>query len=254
MLKIFSTQPKGLSHLAAAAVALMATAGAFAAGGSVATDAEATIKAAVERNTQGKVRVDSVSPSPIPGLYEVISGQDVLYVDRTGRFGIDGQLIDMQLQRDLTEPRREQLQRISFSELPLDLALKHVQGDGKRVLAVFEDPGCGVCRVMTKFLDQLPNVTVYRFMYPISGDGALRQAQAAWCSRDRQQAWSSVMRGGELAPAAASCDLSGLSRIQQLGDRLRVNNTPTVFLSDGRRLIGATPPEQFIAALDSLGR
>jgi thiol:disulfide interchange protein DsbC len=253
MLDFFPVLSQGLRHLVAAVSMSLAASAALAAGGA-ATGTEAAIKAAVERNTQGKVRVDSVSPSAIPGLYEVVSGQDVLYVDPTGRYGIDGQLIDMQQQRDLTEARREQLLRIRFSDLPLDLALKRVQGNGKRVLAVFEDPGCGVCRALTKFLDQLPDVTVYRFMYPISGDGALRQAQAAWCARDRQQAWSSVMRGGELAPPSAGCDLTGLSRIQQLGDRLRVNNTPTVFLSDGRRLIGATPPDQFIAALDSLGR
>lgn len=227
---------------------------ALAADGSNPSATEAALKGAIERNTQGRIRVDSVTPSPIAGIYEVTTGQDVLYVDSTGRYGFDGQLIDMQLQKDLTDARREQLQRIRFGDLPLELALKRVQGNGKRVIAVFEDPGCGICRVLTKFLDQLPDVTVYRFMYPISGEGAIKQAQAAWCAPDRALAWTALMRGGEAAQAVGRCDLAGLARIQQLGDRLKVNNTPTVFLSDGRRLIGATPPDQFIAALDSIGR
>jgi thiol:disulfide interchange protein DsbC len=245
--------PPLLLRLCVGALAVVG-ANAFSADPATALSTAVAIKAAVERNTQGKVHVDSVTPSPIPGVYEVVSGHEVLYVDATGRYGIDGQMIDMQQQRDLTAARHEQLQRIGFNELPLDLALKRVQGNGKRVLAVFEDPGCAACRALTKFIDQLPDVTVYRFMYPISGDAALRQTQAAWCSRDRHEAWSSLMRGGELMTPHSNCDLSGLARIQAVGDRLRINNTPTVFLADGRRLIGATPPDQFIAALDSLER
>ena len=211
------------------------------------------IKQAIERNTQGKVPVDSVRPSAIPALYEVVSGHDILYVDASGRYGIEGQLLDMLKQRDLTSERRDQLTRINFETLPLELALKTVRGNGKRVLAVFEDPGCPVCRVLTKFIDQLPDVTVYTFMYPVTSPESLPQAQAAWCASDRRGAWATLMRGGP-APRATLCDLSGLARIQQLGDQLRIDGTPTVFLGNGRRLVGATPPDQFIAALDEASR
>jgi len=209
------------------------------------------IKAAIERHTQGKVQVSSVQASPVAGIYEVLSGQEVFYVDATGRYGfVDGRLVDLQSSRDLTAERLDALTRIDFQALPLDLAMRQVRGSGRRVIAVFEDPGCPVCRVLTKFIDQLPDATVYRFMYPVTDPASPPKARDAWCARDRRAAWSRLMAGGAV-PASAPCDTSGLERIVALGDRLRIQGTPTVFLANGRRLVGATPPDQFLAALDA---
>jgi thiol:disulfide interchange protein DsbC len=212
----------------------------------------ARIKAAVERHTAGKVPVTAVHATPIPSLFEVVSGLEVFYVDATGRYGlVDGRLVDMRDSRDLTAVRLESLTRIDFKRLPLDLAIKEVRGDGRRVMAIFEDPGCPVCRVLHKFIAQLPDVTVYRFMFPLTDPQSLPLAHAAWCSKDRKAAWAGLMAGTAAPPPASGpCDTTGLARIRSLGDQLQIQGTPTVFLANGRRLVGATPPEQFIAALD----
>jgi thiol:disulfide interchange protein DsbC len=214
---------------------------------------EAKIKAAVEANTQGKLTIDSVTKSPIPGLFELTSGPDILYVDAAGRYAIEGQLIDLQTQRDLTRERQDKLSRIDFSKLPLTLAIKTVRGNGKRTLAIFEDPLCQVCRVLHQFMAQLTDVTLYTFIYPVTGPESVPLAQAAWCAPDRQKTWHQLMGNtpAQSLPPPTQCDLSGLEKIQQLGNALHVNATPTVFLSNGKRLIGATPPEQFIAELDA---
>jgi thiol:disulfide interchange protein DsbC len=39
--------------------------------------------------------------------------------------------------------------------------------------------------------------------------------------------------------------------ILKFGEKYRIQNTPTVFLGNGKRLIGATPPEQFMTELDA---
>lgn len=54
---------------------------------------------------------------------------------------------------------------IPFNKLPLQHAIKEVHGDGSRVMALFEDPFCPICRVFTKFVDQIDNVTIYRFIF-----------------------------------------------------------------------------------------
>lgn len=209
------------------------------------------IRIAVERHTQGKVVPSAVAPTPVAGIYEVVSGQEVFYVDASGRYAfVEGRLVDLQGSRDLTADRLEALSRIDFRQLPLELAVRQVRGSGRRVLAVFEDPGCPVCRVLHKFIDQLPDVTVYRFMYPVTDPASAPMARDAWCTSDRQAAWSRLMAGGGVAPAPA-CDTAGLERIVALGDQLQIQGTPTVFLANGRRLVGATPPDQFLAALEA---
>lgn len=215
---------------------------------------EQKIKEAVESNTAGKVSVSSVAKSPIPGIYEVTSGMDVFYVDSTGRYGfVDGRLVDMKESKDLTALRLEKLTSINFKDLPLELAIKTVQGNGKRVIAVFEDPACPICVALHKFLMQIPDATVYTFMYPVVSPDSIPKAQAAWCSVDRAKAWSTLMQGGQVA-GAKPCDTSGLSRIASIGDKLNISGTPTVFLSDGRRLVGATPPDQLMTAIDEAAR
>ena len=212
------------------------------------------LKAAVEANTQGQVQVDSVRPTPVDGLFEVTTkGLDLFYVDRTGRYGlVDGRLVDMRQHKDLTLARLQELRSIDFSKLPLNLAIK--QGDGRRVLAVFEDPTCPVCKTLHKFIAQIPDTTVYHFMFPVVTPEALPMAAAAWCAPNRAEAWEAAMQGS-IKPTTEPprCDISGIQQIVKAGEALHVSGTPTVFLANGQRLQGAVPPDQFIEALEQAG-
>lgn len=223
--------------------------------GPVATATAERIRATVSRNTQGKVVIDSLYPSPVAGVFEAVSGEDVFYVDASGRYGfVDGRLVDLVQSFDITSLRIDRISRIDFSKLPLELAITEVRGNGSRKLAVFEDPLCPICKTMTTFLGQIPNATVYRFPYPvIDPKASVAIARAAWCAPDRRAAWASAMRG-EKPQAGPNCDYSGLGRILKLGESLGVHETPTVFLGDGKRLKGAVPPEEFMKAVDASTR
>ena len=227
---------------------------AVAAPGDLSTAQKAQLKAAVERYSEGKVQVDSVAKTPIPGLLEITSGLDVFYVDASGRYAmVEGRLIDLQTKKDITQERLDHLNRVDFAALPLHLAIKTVQGTGRRAIAIFEDPTCPVCKSLHKFIAQLPDVTVYTFVYPVVSPEALPITQAAWCASNKAQAWEAAMTGNVPPPGhAATCDTSAIKTILALGDKLQVQGTPTVFLANGRRLVGATPPEQFLEALNEL--
>jgi thiol:disulfide interchange protein DsbC len=227
---------------------------AWATEGNLTTAQKEQLKASVERYSEGKVQVDGVAKTPIPGLFEVTSGLDVFYVDATGRYAmVDGRLFDLKTKTDTTQARIDQLNRIDFASLPLHLAIKTVQGTGRRAIAIFEDPTCPICKSLHKFIAQVPDVTVYTFAYPVVSPDALPITQAAWCAPNRALAWEAAMTGN--APPAgntANCDTSSIRSILALGEKLQVQGTPTVFLANGRRLVGATPPDQFIDALDEL--
>ena len=216
---------------------------------------EASIKQAIERNTQGKVRVDAIQATPAKGIYQIISDGEIFYTDASGRYGlVGGSLVDMQTQKDLTTPVVEQLTSVPFKSLPLKYAIKEVHGNGKRQITLFEDPNCPICRVFTKFVSQLDDVTIYRFMFPVIDPSSQQLARTAWCSGDRAAAWEAAMAGRRIT-GDQSCDVSGLAEILKFGEKHRIQNTPTVFLGNGKRLVGATSPEQFIAELDaSVGR
>lgn len=235
---------KSLIASAAAIAALAASAGAFA----QSTD---SIKANIEQFTGGKVKVDRIEKTPVPGLYEVISDGEVLYTDSTGRFGIvGGAMVDMKTQADLTAQSLDQLTSVAWDKLPLQGAIKEVHGNGGRKMALFEDPNCPVCKVFTKFADQLDDVTIYHVPYPVISPESQTLARIAWCAKDRGAAWKALMHG-ERFDGSKDCDVTGLATILKFGEQYKVDATPTVFLGNGRRLVGATPPDQFIAALNA---
>src|SRR5690348_15047839 len=62
----------------------------------------APIKKAIESRFAG-IKVLDVIPSPINGLYEVYTGDRILYSDPTGDHLIVGSLIDSRTQTDLTQ-------------------------------------------------------------------------------------------------------------------------------------------------------
>jgi thiol:disulfide interchange protein DsbC len=220
--------------------------------GAVAQSKASQLRTTIERNTQGKVKPGAIRSTPIAGMYAVEAGSEIFYVDESGRYGFSGAaLIDMQQRQDLTAAHMEQMHRVGFADLPLEHAIKEVRGNGSRKFAVFEDPNCPICKVFTKFVDQLDNVTVYKFMFPVISPDSVPLARTAWCAPDRGTAWRAIMAGSRPMGGKRDCDTAGLLAILKAGEKYRIQNTPTVFLVNGKRLVGATPPEVFMSELEA---
>lgn len=205
-----------------------------------ATADEADIKKAMEAKLGAKV--ESVSKSGYLGLYEIYADGNILYTDeKMTAFIAGGQLIEGKTMKNVTEERMRKLTAIKFSELPLERAIKQVRGDGKRVLATFEDPNCGYCKRLAKDLLKLDNVTIYTFLYPILSEDSIRKSKQIWCSADRAKAWNDWMVEGRAPAGKEDCDTSAVVKNQEFGRRLNISGTPTMFFGDGERVPGAMP-------------
>lgn len=193
--------------------------------------------------------VSSICRTPF-GLYEVIVDGEFFYVDEHANFLLTGNAFDLRTQENITATRKEDVYRVDFKTLPVEQAIRTVRGDGKRLLAIFEDPNCPYCKHFEKDLAKLDNATIYTFLYPILSrdrakpDDSYPKSRSIWCAPDRTQAWAHVMIDGEhLAEASASCQ-APLEDILKLGKRLHVTGTPTLIFTDGRRAPGAIPVDQ----------
>jgi thiol:disulfide interchange protein DsbC len=194
-------------------------------------------------------RFGEVSATPWPGVFEVLMGANLAYVDATGQFFLFGHLYDMQAQRDLTAQRKDAIVRIDFAALPLQDALKEVRGSGARTLVVFSDPDCPHCRRLEAEIAKLNDVTLYTFLLPIASlhPEARGKAIAVWCAGNRTVAWQALMREGK-APPARDCP-HPVDRTVALAERLGINGTPTLVAADGRMLAGAASLAQIEAWL-----
>jgi thiol:disulfide interchange protein DsbC len=186
----------------------------------------------------------SVSKSPVPGLYEINVGRQIIYSDANGDYLLLGDLIETRARTNLTQQRVADLNRIKFETLPLANAIKVVKGNGSRKIAVFSDPNCKYCRGFENTLRSIDNVTVYTFLYPILSPDSTTKAKSIWCASDRAQSWESWMVDRKAPTGAGLCDTTVLDKNLELGNTLNVSGTPTVFLTDGSRLPGAVSADE----------
>jgi thiol:disulfide interchange protein DsbC len=227
-----------------------------------------------------KTQFSNIRETNLPGIYEVVMGRNIAYVEGSGRHFIFGHLFDMPTQTDLTQQRKDQLglpsvaandvrdpapgqgapargpqaeeeRRIDFATLPRQDALQIVKGNGKRRLAVFSDPDCQYCKRLEENLVGLENATIDVYLFPIAqlhGD-APRKSKAVWCSKDKVRAWADLMTAGKDPGNQADCP-NPVDRNVALANKLGVRGTPTIVLPSGRVIPGAIPLASLNQMLD----
>ena len=216
------------SLLAAASLGLALTA----------TAQEPAIRKTLAERIPQLEKIDEVRATPMGGLYEVRVGTDLFYTDAKGNFLIQGELIDTKARRNLTEDRINKLTAVDFNALPLQDAFATVRGNGKRKLVVFADPNCGYCKRFERDLQNVDNVTIHTFLYPILSPDSAEKSRNIWCAKDRNNAWNDWMLR-EKTPAAASCDTAALQRNLAFGKKHKITGTPTLLFANGARVPGA---------------
>lgn len=201
---------------------------------------EADVRKGMEARLGAKV--ESVTKAGFLGLYEVYADGNIFYTDdKVTAIMVGAQLIDAKSMKNVTEERMRKLTAIKFNELPLDRAIKQVRGDGKRVLATFEDPNCGYCKRLARDLQKLENITIYTFLLPILSEDSVKKSKQIWCAADRAKAWNDWMVDGKAPSGREDCDTAAITRNQEFGRKLNITGTPTMFFGNGERVPGAMP-------------
>ena len=211
---------------------------------------DADIQANLEARFPG-AKVKSVTASPVAGLYEVIMDDNqIIYADDKADYILVGELLDAKTRKSLTREKQDDLNKVSFSDLPLNNAVKIVKGDGSRQIAVFTDVDCPYCKKLEQELAKLDNVTIYYFLYPLPmHTDAPRKSKLVWCSADRAKAWNELMHKGKVPDGKGDCD-NPIDANLKLGESLGIQGTPAIILTDGKRIPGYMPAAQLDARIN----
>ncbi len=207
-------------------------------GQAFAASPEDTIRQTLNERIPQLTKIDEVRTTPMQGLYEVRVGTDVFYTDAQGNYLIQGELIDTQARRNLTEDRIKALTAVKFSDLPLNDAIKVVQGKGERHIAVFADPNCGYCKRFERDMQSVDNVTMHVFLIPILSPDSVEKSRNIWCAKDQAKAWQDYMLKGEKS-TSATCDTKALERNLAFAHKYKITGTPTIVFTDNTRVPGA---------------
>lgn len=184
-------------------------------------------------------KVQAVEKSPLPGLYAVQMNGELYYTDDKAQFLIIGKMINTSSKVDYTEQRTGEINKVDYKTLPFNLSIKTVKGDGKRSIALFEDPNCSYCKQLRKNLSTIENLTIHVFQLNMLGPDSKQKSHDIWCAPDRAKAIDDWMLNGKLPPTApASCTTDPHTEIMALGSKYRMRGIPTVIFPDGSRVTG----------------
>jgi thiol:disulfide interchange protein DsbC len=248
-----NTMKSWLRHASVLAMTLMCTAVLAQTGATKNAPAAGSTEAQVAARfaeKAGGMKPDQVFKGP-GGLYEVLVGGELYYVDAAVNFVIAGTMFDPKTRENLTQKRLDTALKVDFKSLPMDRAIKTTRGNGSRVLVTFEDPNCPYCKKLWQNMAEMKDVTIYTFLYPILSAESNEKSRAIWCTKDRAAAWDQYMVGGKSPVAAADNCKDPLEQNVALGKSLGISGTPTIIFADGTRAAGALPVpmiEQRIAA------
>lgn len=194
---------------------------------------------------------DSVTPSAIPGLFEVVLGGQVLYVSEDGRFVLQGDILDLGSRANLTENRRGELRGKAIEAVSeKDMVVFAPEGPAKYTVTIFTDIDCGYCRKMHSQMAAYnkEGIKIRYLLFPREGLGSesFKKAISVWCADDRQEAMTKAKRGE--AVENKTCD-NPVQAQYELGQKIGVRGTPSMILEDGEMLPGYVPPTQLAQML-----
>jgi thiol:disulfide interchange protein DsbC len=185
------------------------------------------------------VKFDSIGPSRIKGLYEVVSGTHIAYFSPDEGILLVGEMVDKS-GKNLTSERVDEIMAQKAKDLPLDKAVK--SGSGKHTVIEVTDPDCPYCRKGAAFFEPRTDVTRYTFLFPLAmHPDAENKARYILCGQDRAATLESVMEGKIDRQKYESCkadDVEALLKLHKsVGDRMGVTGTP-FYIVDGQVVAG----------------
>ena len=222
--------------------------------------AAASADASVEEALAAKfpeVEAENVRATPVPGLWEVAVGAQVVYFSADGRYMVRGELIDLMTGQNLTGDRQGELQKALADRLSKELDETRMvvfsPDKPRHTITVFTDIDCGYCRKLHREIDEYTRrgIKVRYMFYPLAGPGSdsWAKAEAVWCSPDRNKAMTSAKLGQEVKPTLP-CTGTPAAKHYEIGAQLGVRGTPTILTEDGEILRGYVPADRLQAYLD----
>lgn len=217
-----------------------------------ATSTETVIQQQFRKHLGVNVKNDAIVQTPYSGLYEVQVGDNLVYTDKQAQYLFIGKIMNIQTKKDYTDERLRQISIVNFSDLPKDLAIRVVKGDGSRSIAVFSDPTCRYCKQLENNLRNVDDVTIYLYPFNILSEKSVEISTNIWCSDNPAKAWSDWMIHDKIPKKAKNGCTFPNDKILRLGQKLNIRGTPAIFFTDGTRVPGAAEADEINLKLDSL--
>jgi thiol:disulfide interchange protein DsbC len=202
----------------------------------------------------GVDNVAAVLPGPFPGIWEIDvekAGKTYpLYLDYSGSYIFNGQVIRVRDRQNLTSLRYGDLNRIDVSTIPLSDAIVLGDPGAKYKVIVFDDPDCPWCKKLHGEIKQVvardPEVAFFIRVYSRTNNPATaRKALSIVCGKKNSGKLLEDAFAGKKLPAPG-CRTKAVEETTAIARRLGIQGTPAMVLPDGRLVSGYMPADRLL--------
>ena len=195
---------------------------------------------------------ENIKSSPIDGWYTIQKGSVVAYISKDGRYLLQGDLIDLETQVNVSEESRTDARRDLMAQLGDEEVILFSPEDVKYSVSVFTDVDCTYCRRLHSQIEQYMDngIEVRYLLYPRGGpaSAAWNTSESVWCAKDRAEALTLAKLDRKFD--SSSCDASIVQDHYVLGQEVGLSGTPAIVLEDGELIAGYLPPDALKARLE----
>ena len=212
-------------------------------------------KAAVTKamaKSMPSMKVDSIKPAAVKGLFEVVAGTTIYYVSEDGKYLLQGRLVDIAAHKDLTEEKLNGARKLAIEKIGQANMIVFKPKIAKYTVTIFTDIDCGYCRKLHSEIDQYlaQGITIQYLFFPRAGKGSdsYNKAVSVWCSEDRNAALTAAKKDQKLPEK--TCD-NPVDKHMQLAAEFDLKGTPMIISEKGFAYPGYLPAKQLVEALEN---
>jgi thiol:disulfide interchange protein DsbC len=193
-----------------------------------------------------EIRPEQISASPVAGLYEVRIDSKIAYVSADGRYMLQGEIFDLDSERNLTEGRLEGVRKEVLAGLSESGMVIFAPAKYQDTVTVFTDVDCGYCRKLHRQMAEYNarGIRVRYLYFPRSGPGTeswLKSEQVA-CAKDPRGALTKAKMGEVLKDKA--CKPNPVAEHYNVGREFGLQGTPAIVLESGELIGGYLEPDE----------
>ena len=188
-------------------------------------------------------RVEDIRPTPVTGLYELTHGADIVYVTADGKYALNGDLLNVGNNENITEAHRRAVRAKLINDVPESEMLVFGPQNPKYTVTVFTDVDCAYCRQLHSQIADYNRlgIRVRYLFYPRTGPNteSWTKAEEVWCSANRNEALTMAKRGVQLKVKACP---NPVAKHYALGQDFALQGTPAIVTSGGELIGGYMTP------------
>ncbi|MFK8053227.1 MAG: DsbC family protein [Woeseiaceae bacterium] len=193
-----------------------------------------------------RLKPESINPGPVEGLLEIRQGAMVAYLTDDGRYLLQGELIDLDEDRNLTQESMAAGRKDLMDQSADAGSIVFGPDDAAHTVTVFTDIDCTFCRKLHREIAAYneEGIAVRYLLYPRSGPNtrSWEKAEEVWCSDNRRAALTDAKN--EKSLPAADCDASAIARQFEVGLSVGLGGTPAIVLPNGDLISGYVPAKE----------